>query len=184
MKFKKLVTYFEDLEKVSSGNALRAILADLFKKTKNKEIDKVVYLTLGKIAPEYSDIVMGMADKMVLKSIALAANKDVKKVRAIYKKTGDIGSAAFQTVNNKGGSLTVEQVFNELNKIAQASGSGSQGIKLRRLAGLFAKSSKEEAKYIARIVLGTLRLVVASISVLDGLSIAFTGSKNAKDKAV
>ncbi|MBW3021410.1 ATP-dependent DNA ligase [Candidatus Woesearchaeota archaeon] len=182
MKFKKLVEYFEDLEKVSSGNAIRAILADLFKITKKKEIDKVVYMTLGKIAPEYSDVVIGMADKMVVKAISLAANKDETSIKMINKKTGDIGLTAYQVIKGKGGSLSVEQVFDELNRIAKASGTGSQGIKLRSLAGLLAKSSNKEAKYIARIVLGTLRLGVATMSVLDGLAIAFTGSKDAKPK--
>lgn len=182
MKFKKLVTYFEDLERVSSGNAIRAILADLFKKTKKKEIDKVVYLTLGKIAPEYSDVVIGMAEKMVLKALAMAANKDEAEIKKINNQLGDIGLTTYKVMNNKSGSLTVEQVFVELNRIAKVSGSGSQGIKLRRFAGLLAKSSKEEAKYMARIVLGTLRLGVATMSVLDGLSIAFTGSKEEKHK--
>ncbi|MBW3015930.1 ATP-dependent DNA ligase [Candidatus Woesearchaeota archaeon] len=181
MKFNKLAEYFEDLEKVSSGNAIRAILADLFKKTKKKEIDKVVYMTLGKIAPEYSDLVIGMADKMVVKAIAMAANKEEKDVKAIYKKTGDIGETAYQSLKSRSSGLSVEHVFGELNKIAAASGKGSQGIKLRSLAGLLANSSRSEAKYICRIVLGTLRLGVATMSVLDGLSIAFTGSKEAKD---
>ncbi|MEA3430142.1 MAG: ATP-dependent DNA ligase [Nanoarchaeota archaeon] len=181
MKFKKLVEYLEDLEKVSSGNAIRAILADLFKKTNKKEIDKVVYMILGRIAPEYSSTVIGMADKRVIKALAMAVNKDEAVVKKINKKTGDVGLSAYQVVKGKGGTLTVNDVFNELNKIARVSGTGSQGIKLRRLAGLIVKSSNKESKYIVRVVLGTLRLGVATMSVLDGLSIAFTGSKGARE---
>ncbi|MEM2915935.1 MAG: ATP-dependent DNA ligase [Candidatus Woesearchaeota archaeon] len=178
--FKDLAETFEELEKTSSGNTLRAILAELFKKVSKAEIDKVAYLTLGRIASDYSDINLGMAEKMVLRAVALASNKDEKAVLALYKKLGDIGLVAEQLVGRKRKDLTITEVFDTFHKIAAASGAGSQEQKISLLAGLLKNASAREARYLARIVQGNLRLGVGDKTVLDALCITFTGSKAAK----
>ncbi|MEM4282720.1 MAG: ATP-dependent DNA ligase [Candidatus Woesearchaeota archaeon] len=181
--FSKLVDVYEALEKITSGNAMRAILAELFKKVPRDEIDMVAYLTLGKIASDYEEIVLGMAEKMVLKTIALSAGESEKKVHELYKKKGDIGlvaeelSGAGQTPLVAKKALTIRSVFEGLHKIAAATGTGSQEAKMNILLGLLRNASPKEAKYIVRIVLGTLRLGVGDMTVLDSLAIAFTGTK-------
>ncbi len=178
--FKDLAETFEELEKTSSGNALRRILAGLFKKASKKEIDKVAYLTLGRIASDFSDINLGMAEKMVLRAVSVAANKEQAAVSALYKKLGDIGLVAEQLVGRKRKDLTITEVFETLHKIAAASGAGSQEQKVSFFAGLLRNASAREARYLARIVQGNLRLGVGDKTVLDSLCITFTGSKEAK----
>ncbi len=177
--FRDLAAAFEQLEKTSSGNALRSILASLFKRAKT-DIDKVAYLTLGRIASDYADINLGMAQKMVLKAVAVAANEDASAVLVLYKKRGDIGIVAEELVGRKRKDLTVKEVFETLHKIAAANGAGSQERKISLLAGLFRNASAKEARYLARIVQGNLRLGVGDKAVLDALCITFTGSKAAK----
>ena len=159
---------------------MRLILADFFKKVPKSELDKVIYFTTGRIASQYEDVVISMADKMVLKSIALASNKDKTEVNRLFKQKGDVGLAAAALCGRKRKELTVNWVFDSLQKIAKMYGPGSQEKKIRDLAGLFRSASALEAKYIARLVLGTLRLGIGDMTVLDALSIAFTGSKEAK----
>jgi DNA ligase-1 len=180
MKFKDLAAAFEELEKTSSGNSLRAILAGLFKKVSKNEIDKVAYLTLGRIASDYADINLGMAEKMVLRAVALAANKEQAQVSVLYKKLGDIGLVAEELVGRKRKELSVTDVFGTLQKIAESSGTGSQEDKVKLLAGLLKNASAKEARYLARIVQGNLRLGVGDKTVLDALCITSTGSKDAK----
>ena len=69
-------------------------------------------------------------------------------------------------------------MFEKLHKIVGTSGSGSQEKKTNILVSLFQKSPAKGAKYIARLALGVLRLGVAEMTVLDALSIAFTGEKD------
>ena len=113
MLFKKVVGYFELLEKTSSSNKMIEILAELFRKTPKDEIDKVAYLALGELGSSYKGQVTGMADKMVLKAIAYAANKDERNVKNIFKKTGDVGLVAEKLVKGKG-NLKLSYVFNEI----------------------------------------------------------------------
>ncbi|MBD3304337.1 ATP-dependent DNA ligase [Candidatus Woesearchaeota archaeon] len=179
MKFSKLAGVFEKLEKVSSGNKMRGILAGFFKKVPGKEIAIAAYFTTGRIASQYEDIVINLAEKMVIKSIAEASGRPEKDVNEVYKDKGDIGLVAEKFCSN-GGNLSLKDVFKSLRKIAEMSGKGSQGGKITALADLLKKASGIEARYVARLVLGTLRLGVGDMTVLDALSIAFTGSKEAK----
>jgi DNA ligase-1 len=182
MKFRELAAVFEQLEKTSSGNALRALLSALFKRVSKDEIDKVVYLALGRIASEYADIKLGMAEKMVLKAVAVAAQANQQTVLRLYKQLGDIGLVAEKLVGRRRKELTVKEVFTTLHNIAAAAGAGSQERKISLLAELFRNASAREARYLARIVQGNLRLGVGDKTVLDALCITFTGSKAAKRK--
>jgi DNA ligase-1 len=55
-------------------------------------------------------------------------------------------------------------------------------VKIKTLAGLLKKASPKEARYISRLVLGTLRLGASDMTILDALAIAFTGTKANKDR--
>ena len=182
MLFSRLADVFKQLEKITSGNKMRSVLADFFKKVSKSEICMVAYLTTGRIASEYEDVVTGMADKMVLKSIALASGESEKDVKTVFKQKGDVGLTAEALCGRKRKALDVKDVFTSLHKIAEASGAGSQETKIRILAGLLKSASALEARYIARLVLGTLRLGASDQTLLDSLSIAFTGTKKNKPK--
>lgn len=178
--FAKLSKLYEQLENTSSTIAMRKTLADFFKKTPKKDVDKVAYLTLGQIAPEYTEITMGIATKTALKSIAEAFGKKQEEVQQEFKKKGDVGKVAESFATKKREKLTVKTVFETLHKIAKATGKGSQEKKTGLLAKLLRDASPLEARYLARIVLGTLRLGVGDKTVLDALTLAFTGTMKAK----
>ena len=187
MDFQKLVDVYEELEQTSSGNALREILSTFFKTVPKEDIAMISYLTLGQITSEYESVVLGMAEKMVLKAIASASGNDIAKVQKIMQETGDVGLTAEKVLQKKPrtlvpvGKLTVQELFDTLQKIADASGTGSQDRKTNLLVSLLQKSSPQGAKYISRIVLGTLRMGVGDMTVLDALAIAFTGEKKNKE---
>jgi len=188
MDFDKLVIVYEELEKTSSGNSMREILSDFFKTVPTDDIAVISYLTLGQISSDYDSIVLGLAEKSVLKAIAKAGGISEKEIKLIMDKKGDVGLTAEQVLHKKPrtlvpvGTLTVIELFEKLKKIAATSGSGSQDQKINILVSLFQKSSPTGAKYIARIVQGTLRMGVGDMTVLDSLSIAFTGDKKGKEE--
>lgn len=182
LTFSKLAEIFSQLEAVTSGNKMREILSNFFKKVPKQDIDKVSYLTLGKIAADYKHIELGLAEKMILRAITAAADKDIAAIKKIFKKKGDIGLTAEAAVKTRGKKLTVVDVFNGLHKISQETGAGSQERKITTLANLLSHSTPKEAKYIARIALGTLRLGAGVMTILDSLSITFTGTKANKPK--
>ncbi len=171
MRFSELARLYETLEKTSSYNAMRDILSKFFKKTPKDEVKQVAYLTLGQIASQFADVNLGMAEKMVVRSIAAAGGEEEEIVFQKYKRLGDIGTTAEEYAGK--GALTVKTVFENLHKIAQATGAGSQEKKISLLAKLLSQASPTEARYLARIVLGDLRLGVGDKTVLDALAMAY-----------
>ncbi|MFA6461085.1 MAG: ATP-dependent DNA ligase [Candidatus Woesearchaeota archaeon] len=188
MDFQKLADLYEQLEQTASGNTMREILANFFKTVPVEDIGMISYLTLGQIASDYENVVLGVAEKSVLKAVAVASSVDNSKVQKVMQETGDVGLTAEKILQKKPitlvplGKLTVKELFNTLHKMGESEGSGSQDQKQNLLAGMMQKASPKGAKYIARIALGTLRMGVGDMTVLDALSITFTGDKEAKEK--
>jgi DNA ligase-1 len=186
MLFSQIVDVFESLEKITSGNKIREILSDFFKKCPKSELKIATYLISGRISQEYMSVITGMSNKLVIRAISIASKQEISKVTQIFKKTGDAGLTAQRLVGRKRESLSVKRVFQSIHKIAKAKGSKSQEIKINTLANLLRIASPVEAKYISRLVVGKMRLGAGDRAILDALSIAFTGSKAARkalDKA-
>jgi len=180
LSFSQLVEIFEELEQISSGNKLREILSDFFRKISKADIDAVAYLTLWIIDAEYKKTDLGLADKMIIRALAKASDKSPEEVKKIKSRTGDLGLAAEKIISKKG-KLTIKEIIETLRKISATSGAGSQEAKINLLISLLKKASSKEAKYLVRIALGRLRLGVAAATILDSLAIAFKGVKDKKE---
>ncbi|MEN9407924.1 MAG: hypothetical protein RLZZ455_1140 [Candidatus Parcubacteria bacterium] len=175
MEFKILADYFEKLEETSSRLALIDILSDLFKHTHKDEIDKIIYLLQGRIAPFYAPVEIGMADKTVATSLGIAYGEERENVLKLYSRKGDMGLVAKELrmkSEARGVNLTVEDVFQVLNEIAHTSGDGTVEKRVQLLADLLRKVDSISAKHLVRIPLGKTRLGIGDPTVLDGLALA------------
>lgn len=180
MKFRTLVETFEKLEGLSSRNAIRKTLASFLQTVPRSDLDAVAYLSLGRIGAEYQKIDLGLAEKMLIRALAMASGRPEDEVRELARRSGDLGIVAAKIIRG-GGSLSVGRVIETLGKTAAAAGAGSQSKKLGLMSSLLAAASAVEAKYLLRIALGNLRLGVASPTILDSLALAFRGSKDRSD---
>lgn len=179
MTFQELANYFEKLEAMSSRLALIDILSELFKSVESTdEIEKITYLVQGRVAPFFAPIEIGMADKMVAQSIALAYGVDREQVVLVFDQLGDMGLAAQKIANGtKTKDVTVADVFEILTTIAHTSGNGSVEIKIKLLADLLTQVDAIAAKHLVRIPLGNLRLGIGDPTVLDALATVKLGDK-------
>jgi DNA ligase-1 len=182
MTFTQLASYFDKLEATSSRLALIDILADLFKHTKQDEVDKVIYLLQGRIAPFFVPLEIGMADKMVAQSIGETFGLSKKEVLEKYSKKGDLGLVVYELshkINKKRQrtDLQVMEVFDKLSAIAHTSGEGSVEQKIATLSELLKCLDAVSAKHLVRIVLGNTRLGIGDPTVLDGLALAVLGDR-------
>ena len=64
----------------ASRLSLIEILAELFKHTPTREIDKIIYLIQGSLAPFFVPLEIGMAEKTVAQSIANAYGETREEV--------------------------------------------------------------------------------------------------------
>ncbi len=181
MLYSEIANMYLRIEETSKRLQMTDILVELFKKTPLNLIDKMTYLTQGKLYPDYVGVELGIAEKMAITSIAnvsgLAKNDVLKK----WKSIGDLGSTAEILLESKytfhTKPLTVEKVYSYLEKIASAIGKGSSFLKINILSDLLADATPIEAKYLVRIVTGKLRLGIGDMTILDALSIAYGGGK-------
>ncbi len=180
MLFKELANYFEKLEKTTSRNEMTEILAQLLKEIKDpKEAKYSAYLSLGILAPSYEQVELNIAEKTMLKILALSFGVFENKVLALFKQKGDLGIAAQELAKNqKGEDLSIAQIYQELYQISQYQGTGSLELKINHFAKLLKKLSPLEVRYIVRIPLGKLRLGFSDLTILDAISLAEKGDKS------
>ena len=129
MEFARLAHTFEELEGTSSRLALIELLTQLFRSIERpEEVAQVCYLVQGRVAPFYVALEMGMAEKSVTRSLALAYHTTLEHVEALYATLGDLGLVAGQ-VSSEAESistgLNVDDVFGGLQAIAQTGGRGA-----------------------------------------------------------
>ncbi|MEM2135888.1 MAG: ATP-dependent DNA ligase [Candidatus Jordarchaeaceae archaeon] len=182
MKFSVLAKCFEDLEGTSSRLEMTDILANLFKDCTTEEIDKVVYMLQGTVAPPFRGIEIGMGEKFVQQAVSNASGVPKEEVVKQYKALGDLGDVASNILPKKEGVLTVSQVYDSFMKIATASGKGTQEVRINALTELLKNSSPQEAKYLVRIPLGKLRLGVGDATIIDALSVRTVGDKSMREE--
>src|SRR2546430_14968816 len=103
VEFANLAHTFEELERTSSRLALIELLTKLFRSIERPdEIEKVCYLVQGRVAPFFEALEMGMAEKTVARSIAMASHSTPEHVLALYNALGDMGLVAEQVQQEAG----------------------------------------------------------------------------------
>src|SRR5436305_14523816 len=136
------------------------MLAELFRLVESPdEIEKVCYLVQGRVAPFFEGLEMGMAEKTVARSIAIASHSTPEHVSALYNTLGDMGLVAEQVRKEAGtvsDTLSVDDVFEGLKTIAQTAGKGAIEKRIARLSDLLTHEDSVSAKYVERILLGNL----------------------------
>lgn len=197
MEFSKLCEYFERLEGTASRLSMTEILAELFEEVSVEEIGIVVNLSLGQLRPKFDRLEFNLAEKMVLRAIGEANGIAPDLVKKEYKRLGDIGEVAIVAKVGEvesGGELglfagtnqkqeidtSIEGVYRLMVKIAEDGGAGSQERKVEGLVNLLSGLEGVGAKYVARMVVGKLRLGFSDMTILDALSWMKTSDKSAR----
>lgn len=187
LKYAVIADSYAKIEATTKRLEMTDLLVDFLKKTPVQIIDKVAYLTQGRIYPDFVGIEIGVAEKLAIKALARASGARESEIEEDIKNTGDIGETAQRFIAKKKQvsffqePLTVEKVYEVFEKMAKTSGSGAVDLKLSLLAGLLAGAAPNEAKYVMRTVTGNLRLGIADMTVLDALAIAYGGGKEARE---
>ena len=188
MRFSILADSFYKMESTRKRLELTQLLVELFEDTPHEIISKIVYLIQGKLRPDFEGIELGVAEKLAIRSISKSAGIPIKKIEEEYRKSGDLGHAASIVLKQKtqttflAEDITIERVYETLFKIARLEGSHSQDMKIKYISSLLNDANPLEARYILKILLGTLRLGIAENTVMDALAVAF--SKNKENRKV
>lgn len=179
MLYKTLADCYEKLESTSKKTEKADILAGLYLSSQGKMLPKVVLLSMGSVYIQ-GELDLGVASELVKKVMAKTFGVSQNDVEKKFRETGDLGLAAEFFIKHKRQStlgnrqLTVETVFENLRKLPEVSGKGSQERKISLISELLSQASGKEARYIVRTVLGEMRTGAATGIVRDAISKAFS----------
>jgi len=187
LKYAIIADSYEKIEATKKRLEMTDHLVGLLRATPKELIDKVVYLTQGKIYPDFEGIEIGIAEKLAIKALTRASGISEEKIEDDLKHSGDLGETSQKFLEKRIQAtffqqpLTVSRVYENLERMAKTIGAGSIDTKMSLLAGLLTNASPKEAKYVIRTVTGNLRLGIADMTVLDALAIAYGGGKEARE---
>ena len=183
MNYSIIAEAYEKIEATPKRLQMIDLLVDLLNITPKRIIDKVIYLTQGKICADFVGLEVGIAEKLAIKALSRASGRKQTQIESHLQKKGDIGETTQKFISEKVQStffnrtLTVEQVHETFLKMANTTGSGTIGLKMSLLSGLLSDASPKEAKFLMRTVTRNLRLGIADMTVLDALAISYGGGK-------
>ncbi len=191
MNFSEFSSYLARLETTSKRLEITAVLAELYRSLDQTEVQQASYLLLGSLRPLFESLEFQMSSKMVMRALAGWRSKvrpqegvatdlfgtenieaDAAWVSEQFRTKGDLGLVAEEIamLARSADTLSVAEVYNQLETIALLSGSGSQEQKVTQLTGLFSHLDGFGAKFVARIVIGKMRLGFSVMTLLDALS--------------
>ncbi|MCK5628487.1 ATP-dependent DNA ligase [Candidatus Bathyarchaeota archaeon] len=187
MDYAVLAEAYERIEATTKRLEMTDFLVSLLKCTPNELLDKVVYLTQGKLYPDFVGCEIGIAEKLAIKALIRASGRTESEIEEALNASGDLGETTQKFLSSKRQltffqeALTVSRVYEKLEKMANTSGSRALNLKTALLAGVLSDAKPKEAKYIIRTAIGNLRLGIADMSVLDALAIAYGGGKDSRN---
>ncbi|QAU12598.1 ATP-dependent DNA ligase [Halorubrum sp. BOL3-1] len=153
----------------------------------------VTRFLLGRVFPAHDTRTLDVGPALCREAIARAAGPNVSAadvedrlaergeigtVAAEYDLGGQRGLAAFGEGRD---ALSVAAVDERLRGLAAESGDGSESRKRDALFGLFTRCSSSEAAFLARLVLGEMRLGVGEGTVRDAVAEAFLSTDQESD---
>ena len=152
-----LITLKDDDVKTSSGGGDASLAA-------------AALFMSGIIFPKGSGLALNVGFNTIMRSLSEITHLEPEEVQKIYLKHGDMGALAEYVVSKRQQSplmaqqLLLPDLYDQLRKIADATGPGSSEAKRKILTGLLMNSSPLEAKYLIKIAGGELR-----VGVVEGL---------------
>lgn len=179
MEFAALCETFALLEETSSRLEKTAIVASLLSETPEGDLEATVSFMLGSVFPPWSTEKLGVGEKLIIKAAADVSGRTEREIVDMLRETGDIGRAIEHAMEHKrqvqfmAHLLDVARVHADLLRLARLEGKGSQDKKLKILGGLLTNASPPEARYLARIVVETMRTGVAEGIVRDAIARAY-----------
>ncbi|HWG90478.1 MAG TPA: ATP-dependent DNA ligase [Candidatus Thermoplasmatota archaeon] len=94
MLYDRLAAYYGRLEATTKRLEMTDILVELLKEAEVEEMGPIVYLTQGKLYPDFVGTELGLADKLVLRALESTTGIDATQLVDLHRQTGDLGDAA------------------------------------------------------------------------------------------
>ncbi len=176
MNFDTFSEYLSRMEGTAGRLELAAQLSGLLRELAPSEAPAALYMVQGQLLPPFAGEPMGMAARLLLRAMERALGHQGEKggsrdLDALLAEVGDPGLLAERLkMGREHGHMDLSGIYESLLEISRLSGSGSQDEKISRLSSLFQGVSPLSSRYLARFVMGRLRLGIGDSTIIDALA--------------
>jgi DNA ligase-1 len=172
---------FTRLEEERSRRRLVEIVAALLRSAGVEERAPLVYLLQGQLRPPYEGVEVGVGERLLVATLALAYRATPALVTRRMRALGDLGLVARELAPAGGRPrLTLLQAYRALLEVARTAGTGSVERKTSRLADLLHQAGPQEGKFLVRVAQGRLRLGVGDQTILEAAALGALGDHRKK----
>ncbi len=178
MDFAAVAATLAKLEQTSSRLEMAGIVKQLFLDS-GSDLRTVVLFVQGKIFPPWDRREIGIAQKSMVRAIAMATGVPAGKIDNKIAELGDTGLAAEELFGKKAqttlskSAMSLGEIYALLEKLAAMEGTGSQERKAKYVIELLNSVGPGEIKYLVRLLLGEMRIGVGEGIVRDAIASAF-----------
>jgi len=178
MRYLRLAELYNSLSSTTKRLEKTEILSKFLKELSESDRN-VLYLLTGNIYPEYDERKIGISSQLVIKAISKATGTEKEKVVKEWKSIGDLGKVAEKLTKEKKQStlqshiLTTEKVLDNFRKLPEFEGKGTVDKKMSLITELLTSASPLEALYLARTLIGDLRIGIQESTIRESMNSAF-----------
>ena len=196
MEFAEFAARAAEIESVAADTDTVESVAELFVEA-GEDLGIVTRFVQGRVFPAHEPTKLDIGPALCHEALARAAGPNVAAadVETRLADVGEIGAVAegLDLGGQRGlgsfgdgddGGLTVAGVDADLRALADAEGTGSTDTKVGTLFGLFNRAEPTEARFLARLVLGNMRIGVGEGAVRDATAAAFDVAPEAVERAM
>lgn len=204
MDFPTFATRTSEIESLSSDGAIQTATADLFRDildntdedTAPETLAVAVRFIQGNVFPGWEQAKLDIGPQFLYTAIARSTDNttanDVEEKVALHGDIGEVAATydfgsqqnllAFADTANE--TLTLTEVYRDLERLADASGTGSQKQKRDILFGLLNRCSPDEARYLTQLALSETHIGVTETMARQALADVFDVSTDSIDLAM
>ncbi|MDD1663908.1 MAG: ATP-dependent DNA ligase [Methanomicrobiales archaeon] len=180
MLFREFSEICERLEAIPGRLDMIDLLSRELPRLDDQELPIFVRFIMGRIFPDWSPLKLGIGPNLLYEAIAYVAGRKKEAIVSAVSAEGDAGKAVEKLLLGKeqtsffAEELTIGDVYRECEAIAASEGKKSQREKLLAVRKLFANAKPLEGRYLARLILGELRIGIGEGNVRDAIAKAFS----------
>ena len=176
MNYSELSKVYQELESTSKRLEKTYIISELLSKTKEKELEEVIYLLQGKVFPKWDERKLGVSSRLILKAINAATGIQQDRIESEWVKKGDLGLVVESLMKKTkqqslfSQKLTTIKVYENIRKLAELEGKGTVSRKIQYITELLTSAEPNESKFIVRTIIEDLRIGVAEGIIKDAIA--------------
>jgi DNA ligase-1 len=180
MLFREFSAICERIEDLSGRLEMIGELAKVLPGLDDAELPVFVRFIMGRVFPDWSPLKLGIGPNLLYEAVAYVVGKKRETVTAKVSAEGDVGRAVELLLAGKTQTsffteeMTIGDVSAACEAIARSEGKKSQREKLLAVRKLFANVQPAEGRYLARLILGELRIGIGEGNVRDAIAKAFS----------